>query len=56
MSRREIKASNFSPDTLELLNLLNLYQVEYVIIGGMAVIFYGHVRLTGDVDLFFFKL
>jgi len=53
MSHREIKASNFSPDTLELLNLLNLYQVEYVIIGGMAVIFYGHVRLTGDVDLFF---
>ena len=53
MSRKEIEASNFSPDMLDLFNLLDKYQVEYVIIGGMAVIFYGHVRLTGDVDIYF---
>jgi len=53
MSHHEIKSSNFSQDMLELFILLEKYQVEYIIIGGMAVIFYGHVRLTGDVDLFF---
>ncbi|MGA7303582.1 MAG: DUF6036 family nucleotidyltransferase [Rhodothermales bacterium] len=27
--------------------------MKYMIVGGEAVIFYGHVRLTGDVDFFY---
>jgi hypothetical protein len=29
------------------------YQVKYLIVGGEAVIYYGHARLTGDLDVFF---
>jgi hypothetical protein len=32
---------------------LHSQNVRYLIVGGEAVIFHGHVRLTGDVDLFF---
>ena len=53
MPPKEIDASLFSRDTIDLLRLLETNQVEYMIIGGMAVIFHGHARLTGDVDLFF---
>ena len=53
MPPKEIDASLFSRDTIDLFRLLETNQVEYMIIGGMAVIFHGHARLTGDVDLFF---
>lgn len=33
--------------------MLNTHNVRFMIVGGEAVIFYGHVRLTGDVDVFF---
>jgi hypothetical protein len=48
-----MKPSHFSPDTLDLLLLLHEFQVGYVIVGGEAVIYYGHVRLTGDIDIFY---
>ncbi|MBP7583656.1 MAG: nucleotidyltransferase [Spirochaetes bacterium] len=48
-----MKASHFSPDTLEFLLLLNKYRVKYLIVGGEAVIYYGHIRLTGDIDFFY---
>lgn len=48
-----MKSSHFSPDILEFLYLLSKYHVKYLIVGGEAVIYYGHVRLTGDVDIFF---
>jgi len=53
MSPRELKASSFSKDTLELFHLINKYQVEYLIVGGYAVNYYGHLRLTGDIDIYF---
>jgi hypothetical protein len=53
MASRQIKASHFSRDTLEFLESLYKYNVDYVIVGGQAVIYYGHVRLTGDVDIFY---
>ncbi len=43
----------FSPDAREFLRLLNLHTVRFMIVGGEAVIFYGHIRLTGDVGVFF---
>lgn len=45
--------SHFSPDTWEFIQLLDRRRVAYVIVGGEAVIHYGHVRLTGDVDFFY---
>jgi hypothetical protein len=44
---------SFSTDCLEFINLLNKYDVRWVIVGGEAVIYYGYVRLTGDVDFFY---
>ena len=51
--KEKIDSSHFSPDTVELVKLLYLHRVRYLLIGGEAVIFYGHARLTGDVDFFY---
>ncbi|MBN2059427.1 MAG: hypothetical protein JW882_03325 [Deltaproteobacteria bacterium] len=48
-----MKSSYFSTDIQEFLYFLYKHQVKYVIVGGEAVIFYGYVRLTGDIDIFF---
>jgi len=39
------------PDFLDLLRFLNEERVEYLVIGGMAVNYYGYHRSTGDLDL-----
>jgi hypothetical protein len=48
-----MKGDYFSADTLAFLYLLQKYTVAYLIVGGEAVIYYGHSRLTGDVDFFY---
>jgi hypothetical protein len=48
-----MKADNFSADIVDFLCLFSEYQVRYVIVGGQAVIYYGHIRLTGDIDFFY---
>jgi hypothetical protein len=48
-----MKASHFSADIQQFLRLLSMHRVRYVIVGGEAVIYHGHARLTGDVDIFF---
>lgn len=53
MPRQTIDPGTFSRDVLEFLQLLERHHVRFLIVGGEAVIFYGHVRLTGDVDFFF---
>lgn len=45
--------SYFSDDIQEFLSFLAKHEVKYVIVGGEAVIFYGHARLTGDIDLLY---
>lgn len=45
--------SFFSQDVREFLYLLSKHKVKYLIIGGEAVIYYGHARLTGDIDIFY---
>ena len=37
----------------ELLKLLEENRVEYVVVGGYAVAFYGYPRFTKDIDIFF---
>src|SRR5678816_3713950 len=34
----------------DLLKSLNKHRVEYMVVGGWAVIHYGYVRYTGDID------
>ncbi|MEM7789241.1 MAG: hypothetical protein AAF594_16100, partial [Bacteroidota bacterium] len=48
-----MNAAQFSPDTWEFLQLLARHRVAYVIVGDEAVIHYGHIRLTGDLDVFY---
>jgi hypothetical protein len=38
-------------DFREFLKLLNLKKVEYLIIGGYAVVYHGYPRSTGDLDI-----
>lgn len=40
------------PHFKEFLRLLNAIEARYLIVGGYAVARHGHVRATGDLDLF----
>jgi hypothetical protein len=53
MPRDQLEAWHFSPDILEFILLLHTQAVRYVVVGGEAVIYYGHARLTGDIDFFY---
>jgi hypothetical protein len=53
MADQEISPSHFSEDIREFLRLLHRHNVEYLIVGGEAVIYYGVARLTGDLDFFY---
>ena len=48
-----IESGYFSNDIVDFITLLDRYHVKYVVIGGEAVIHYGHARLTGDIDFFY---
>jgi hypothetical protein len=39
------------PDFKEFLRLLNSRRVEYLLIGGYAVGYYGYPRATADIDI-----
>mgnify|MGYP000694602103 CR=1 FL=1 len=41
----------FNIDFLEFLQLLDKHDVDYLLVGGYAVILNGYVRSTGDLDL-----
>src|ERR1017187_1350616 len=41
----------FDEYTGELLDCLNEFDVDYIIVGGYAVNFHGYRRTTGDIDL-----
>jgi hypothetical protein len=38
-------------DLAALCHNLNTHEVKYVVIGGLAVIHFGYIRATGDIDL-----
>ncbi len=48
-----MKAELFSRDAQEFLRVLAKHDVRYVVIGGIAVIYHGYARLTGDIDFLF---
>ena len=39
------------PDFSEFLKLLNCHHVDYLLVGGFAVGFYGYPRATSDMDI-----
>lgn len=41
----------FNPDFSDFLELLNQNEVDYLLVGGYAVIIHGYTRSTGDMDL-----
>ena len=43
------------PDLKDFLKLLNLNAVEYLLVGGYAVGYYGYPRATGDMDIWIAK-
>ena len=44
-------ADLFNEHFRDFIQALNEHQVEYVLVGGMAVILHGYVRSTGDMDI-----
>lgn len=44
-------ADYFNDDFRDFIKALNNHKVDYVLVGGMAVILHGYVRTTGDMDL-----
>jgi hypothetical protein len=48
-----VSAALFSKDILDFLTLLQQNAVHYLVVGGEAVIQYGHARLTADMDIFY---
>jgi hypothetical protein len=53
MPRVRVDGTHFSPDTRTFIELLSKHDVQYLIVGGEAVIFHGYARLTGDTDFFY---
>ncbi|MDA3837798.1 MAG: hypothetical protein PF574_02330 [Candidatus Delongbacteria bacterium] len=44
---------NIQQDFKELLLLLEKNKIDYMVVGGYAVAFYGYPRFTKDIDIFF---
>ena len=44
-------AISLHPDFQDFLKLLNFHDVDYLLIGGYAVGFYGNPRTTADIDI-----
>ena len=44
---------NIHHDFEEFLQLLNAEEVEYLVVGGYAIAFFGYPRATNDMDIFF---
>lgn len=53
MPEDRLDPASFSPDTLDFLKALHGHGVNYMIVGGEAVIYYGYARVTGDIDFFY---
>lgn len=48
-----MRPEHFSRDVRELFRCLHCHGVRFLVVGGEAVIYHGHARLTGDVDVFY---
>ena len=48
---KKIKLSVFNDDFKDFIESLNKFEVEYILIGGYAVVLHGYNRTTGDLDI-----
>ena len=48
-----MKASYFSTDVQEFIRALTDHDVRCMIVGGEAVVYHGHARLTNGIDFFY---
>jgi len=48
-----MKASYFSSDVQEFIRALSDHDVSYIIVGGEAVVYHGHARLTNGFDFYY---
>ena len=48
---RSVANDIFNPDFQDFIRALNAAEVEYLLVGGYAVIIHGYNRTTGDMDL-----
>ncbi len=46
-----MRNESFYQDFLEFIQALNNHEVEYLLVGGYAVILHGYTRTTGDMDI-----
>ena len=44
-------ANVFNQDFIDFIESLNKYKVEYILVGGYAIIYHGYNRTTGDLDI-----
>lgn len=44
----------FTKDMKDIIDLFEKYNVQYALVGGYAVIYYGYVRSTHDIDFLLF--
>lgn len=42
---------NLEKDFSDFVELLNIYKVDYMVVGGYALAFHGEPRTTGDMDI-----
>lgn len=49
--RRSMNNNYFNQDFQDFINALNNQRVEYILVGGYAVILHGYNRTTGDMDI-----
>lgn len=48
-----VRGTEFPSDFRDFIRLLNTHQVDYLLVGGYAVGYYGHARATEDIDFFY---
>ncbi|WP_194777560.1 nucleotidyltransferase [Pararhodonellum marinum] len=48
---KKVKLNVFNDDFKEFIESLNTFEVDYILIGGYAVILHGYNRTTGDLDI-----
>ena len=48
---RKMSNNIFNTDFRDFIQVLNQYEVEYILVGGYAVILHGYNRTTGDMDI-----
>jgi len=53
MQIRQVDAAHFAADVRDFLGCLVEQGVEFLIVGGEAVILHGYPRVTGDLDVFY---